>query len=74
MTLALVVQFSKYAITNFLFMPLFFGSIQMLQAKPSLADQNVILVFVIGGINGVEVKFLDALISSTLYLLLSLFQ
>ncbi|KAM5578349.1 sec1 family domain-containing protein MIP3 [Rosa sericea] len=26
------------------------------QAKPSLADQNVILVFVIGGINGVEVR------------------
>lgn len=32
----------------------------MLQAKPSLADQNVILVFVIGGINGVEVNFLSA--------------
>jgi hypothetical protein len=29
-----------------------------LQAKPSLADQNVILVFVIGGINGVEVCIL----------------
>lgn len=26
------------------------------QAKPSLADQNVILVFVIGGINGLEVR------------------
>ncbi|RAL45273.1 hypothetical protein DM860_014683 [Cuscuta australis] len=26
------------------------------QAKPSLADQNVIMVFVIGGINGVEVR------------------
>ncbi|CAB4273146.1 unnamed protein product [Prunus armeniaca] len=26
------------------------------QAKPSLADQNIILVFVIGGINGVEVR------------------
>lgn len=37
---------------------------QMLQAKPSLADQNVILVFVIGGINGLEVKFLNALVSS----------
>jgi hypothetical protein len=27
----------------------------LLQAKPSLADQSVILVFVIGGINGIEV-------------------
>lgn len=27
-----------------------------LQAKPSLADQNVILIFVIGGINGLEVQ------------------
>jgi len=36
----------------------------MLQAKPSLADQNVILVFVIGGINGLEVKFSNALVSS----------
>lgn len=27
------------------------------QAKPSLADQNVILVFVIGGINGLEVSY-----------------
>ncbi|KAL6141184.1 hypothetical protein ACLB2K_059474 [Fragaria x ananassa] len=26
------------------------------QAKPSLADQNIILVFVVGGINGVEVR------------------
>ncbi|GAB2233913.1 hypothetical protein Droror1_Dr00003143 [Drosera rotundifolia] len=26
------------------------------QAKPSLADQNVVLVFVVGGINGLEVR------------------
>ncbi|CAL5403823.1 unnamed protein product [Camellia sinensis] len=32
-----------------------FGRFGLGQAKPSLADQNVILVFVIGGINGVEV-------------------
>ncbi|PNX54737.1 hypothetical protein L195_g048358 [Trifolium pratense] len=37
----------------------------MLQAKPSLADQNVILVFVIGGINGLEVRqALEALAES----------
>ncbi|KAG4385584.1 hypothetical protein AAZX31_12G121100 [Glycine max] len=34
-----------------------FGRFGLGQAKPSLADQNVILVFVIGGINGLEVKF-----------------
>ncbi|KAL4328166.1 hypothetical protein AHAS_Ahas13G0172900 [Arachis hypogaea] len=33
-----------------------FGRFGLGQAKPSLADQNVILVFVIGGINGVEVR------------------
>ncbi|XP_057955432.1 sec1 family domain-containing protein MIP3 isoform X2 [Malania oleifera] len=32
-----------------------FGRFGLAQAKPSLADQNVILVFVIGGINGLEV-------------------
>ncbi|CAK9179664.1 unnamed protein product [Ilex paraguariensis] len=32
-----------------------FGRFGLRQAKPSLADQNVILVFIIGGINGVEV-------------------
>ncbi|XP_022740120.1 sec1 family domain-containing protein MIP3 isoform X2 [Durio zibethinus] len=31
-----------------------FGRFGLGQAKPSLADQNVILVFVVGGINGVE--------------------
>lgn len=34
----------------------------MLQSKPSLADQNVILVFVIGGINGLEVKIPEFLV------------
>ncbi|XP_037494069.1 sec1 family domain-containing protein MIP3 [Jatropha curcas] len=33
-----------------------FGRFGLGQAKPSLADQNVILVFVIGGINGTEVR------------------
>lgn len=33
-----------------------FGRFGLGQAKPSLADQNVILVFVIGGINGFEVR------------------
>ncbi|MBA0858017.1 hypothetical protein Goshw_020324, partial [Gossypium schwendimanii] len=33
-----------------------FGRFGLGQAKPSLADQNLILVFVIGGINGVEVQ------------------
>lgn len=33
-----------------------FGRFGLGQAKPSLADQNVILVFVIGGINGLEVS------------------
>ncbi|XP_051125610.1 sec1 family domain-containing protein MIP3 isoform X2 [Andrographis paniculata] len=33
-----------------------FGRFGLGQAKPSLGDQNVILVFVIGGINGVEVR------------------
>lgn len=33
-----------------------FGRFGIGQAKPSLADQNVILVFVIGGINGLEVR------------------
>ncbi|KAE9586279.1 hypothetical protein Lal_00000982 [Lupinus albus] len=33
-----------------------FGRFGLGQAKPSLADQNVILVFVVGGINGVEVR------------------
>ncbi|KAK7405053.1 hypothetical protein VNO78_06220 [Psophocarpus tetragonolobus] len=32
-----------------------FGRFGLGQAKPSLADQNVVLVFVIGGINGLEV-------------------
>ncbi|AEC10157.1 unnamed protein product [Arabidopsis thaliana] len=32
-----------------------FGRFGLGQAKPSLADQSVILVFVIGGINGIEV-------------------
>ncbi|GMI99324.1 MAG2-interacting protein 3 [Hibiscus trionum] len=32
-----------------------FGRFGLGQANPSLADQNVILVFVVGGINGVEV-------------------
>lgn len=46
-----------------LFLP-FLSFLSILQAKPSLADQNVIFVFVIGGINGLEVEFLNALISS----------
>lgn len=33
-----------------------FGRFGLGQAKPSLGDQNVILVFVVGGINGVEVR------------------
>ncbi|XAR49536.1 hypothetical protein NMG60_11032773 [Bertholletia excelsa] len=33
-----------------------FGRFGLGQGKPSLADQNVILVFVIGGINGIEVR------------------
>ncbi|KAL3509125.1 hypothetical protein ACH5RR_028526 [Cinchona calisaya] len=33
-----------------------FGRFGLGQAKPSLADQNVIIVFVIGGINAVEVR------------------
>ncbi|KAK7300303.1 hypothetical protein RJT34_11146 [Clitoria ternatea] len=33
-----------------------FGRFGLGQAKPSLADQNVVLVFVIGGINGREVR------------------
>lgn len=33
-----------------------FGRFGLGQAKPSLADQNIILVFVIGGINSVEVR------------------
>ncbi|XP_031092110.1 sec1 family domain-containing protein MIP3 [Ipomoea triloba] len=33
-----------------------FGRFGLGQAKPSLADQNIILVFVVGGINGVEVR------------------
>lgn len=33
-----------------------FGRFGLGQAKPSLADQNVLLVFIIGGINGVEVR------------------
>ncbi|XP_047334374.1 sec1 family domain-containing protein MIP3 isoform X2 [Impatiens glandulifera] len=33
-----------------------FGRFGLVQAKPSLADQNIILVFFIGGINGVEAR------------------
>lgn len=33
-----------------------FGRFGLGQAKPSLADQDVILVFVVGGINGAEVR------------------
>ncbi|XP_039067091.1 sec1 family domain-containing protein MIP3 isoform X2 [Hibiscus syriacus] len=33
-----------------------FGRFGLGQANPSVADQNVILVFVVGGINGVEVQ------------------
>ncbi|XP_065872406.1 sec1 family domain-containing protein MIP3 [Euphorbia lathyris] len=33
-----------------------FGRFGLGQAKPSLADQNLIMVFVIGGINGTEVR------------------
>ncbi|XP_007048715.2 PREDICTED: sec1 family domain-containing protein MIP3 isoform X1 [Theobroma cacao] len=33
-----------------------FGRFGLGQAKPSLADQNAILVFVVGGINGVEAR------------------
>ncbi|KAL6570788.1 hypothetical protein OROGR_000338 [Orobanche gracilis] len=33
-----------------------FGRFGLGQAKPSLLEQNVILIFVIGGINGVEVR------------------
>ena len=60
----MVIEF-KYANHSF-FLPFsqFILSIRILQAKPSLADQNVILVFVIGGINGLEVKFLNTFLSS----------
>ncbi|KAA3456145.1 sec1 family domain-containing protein MIP3 isoform X1 [Gossypium australe] len=34
-----------------------FGRFGLGQAKPSLADQNLIMVFVVGGINGVEFLF-----------------
>ncbi|GMH12128.1 hypothetical protein Nepgr_013969 [Nepenthes gracilis] len=41
------------------------GRFGLSQAKPSLADHNVILVFVMGGINGVEVReALEALSAS----------
>ncbi|PIN22897.1 hypothetical protein CDL12_04390 [Handroanthus impetiginosus] len=33
-----------------------FGRFGLGQAKPSLGEQNIILIFVIGGINGVEVR------------------
>ncbi|KAJ4963150.1 hypothetical protein NE237_023089 [Protea cynaroides] len=33
-----------------------FGRFGLGQAKPNLADQSVILIFVVGGINGVEVR------------------
>ncbi|KAJ7981586.1 Sec1 family domain-containing protein MIP3 [Quillaja saponaria] len=33
-----------------------FGRFGLGQAKPSLSDQNVLLIFVIGGINGLEVR------------------
>ncbi|KAJ4729648.1 Sec1 family domain-containing protein MIP3 [Melia azedarach] len=39
-----------------------FGRLGLGQAKPSLADQNVLLIFVMGGINGLEVcEALEAL-------------
>ncbi|GAA0140965.1 membrane trafficking regulatory protein [Lithospermum erythrorhizon] len=36
-----------------------FGRFGLGQVKPSLADQNIIIVFVVGGINGVEVQELQ---------------
>ncbi|XP_057467029.1 sec1 family domain-containing protein MIP3 [Actinidia eriantha] len=42
-----------------------FGRFGLGQAKPSLADQNVLLVFVIGGINGVEVREVQEALSES---------
>ncbi|XP_052175657.1 sec1 family domain-containing protein MIP3-like isoform X2 [Diospyros lotus] len=42
-----------------------FGRFGLGQAKPSLADQNVILVFVIGGINAVEVREAEEALSES---------
>ncbi|KAL6975935.1 Sec1 domain-containing protein mip3 [Sarracenia purpurea var. burkii] len=42
-----------------------FGRFGLGQAKPSLADQNVILVFVIGGINSVEAREAEEALSES---------
>ncbi|GAV61036.1 Sec1 domain-containing protein [Cephalotus follicularis] len=42
-----------------------FGRFGLGQAKPSLADQNIILVFVIGGINGREVREVQEALSES---------
>ncbi|KAL5573771.1 hypothetical protein UlMin_023368 [Ulmus minor] len=42
-----------------------FGRFGLGQAKPNLADQNLILVFVIGGINGLEVREAQEAISDS---------
>ncbi|TYI08461.1 hypothetical protein ES332_A09G003600v1 [Gossypium tomentosum] len=42
-----------------------FGRFGLGQAKPSLADQNLILVFVVGGINGVEVQEVQEALSES---------
>ncbi|GKV25010.1 hypothetical protein SLEP1_g34523 [Rubroshorea leprosula] len=42
-----------------------FGRFGLGQAKPCIADQNVILVFVIGGINGVEVREVQEALSES---------
>ncbi|XP_015902049.2 sec1 family domain-containing protein MIP3 isoform X2 [Ziziphus jujuba] len=42
-----------------------FGRFGLGQAKPNLADQNVILVFVIGGINGLEVREVQEALSDS---------
>ncbi|MCD9639086.1 Sec1 domain-containing protein mip3 [Datura stramonium] len=42
-----------------------FGRFGLGQAKPSLADHDVILVFVVGGINGVEVREVQEALSES---------
>ncbi|KAL3632192.1 hypothetical protein CASFOL_025176 [Castilleja foliolosa] len=42
-----------------------FGRFGIGQAKPSLVEQNIILVFVIGGINGVEVREVQEALTSS---------
>lgn len=42
-----------------------FGRFGLGQVKPSLADQNIIIVFVVGGLNGVEVQELQEALSES---------